>query len=112
MKILLHISIFFVFFISEISQAQNAEPVVIFERTDFTSEDSAQLMQTYGKNKVFIPEFTLQTLIALSYFPELKGTHIRFIYKRTHSLFTTRPVFPNLLSKGSKRTFTITISDS
>ena len=103
---------FFVLIITEFTYAQNGKPVVSFERSDFTSQDSLELMNTYGKNKEFIPEFTLQTLIALSYFPELKDTHIRFIYKPAHSPFTTRPVFPNLLLKGNKRKFTITVSDS
>ena len=112
MNVVFSICLSLFLFFSEFSDAQNAEPVVSFERSDITAGDSAHLMSAYGNNKEFIPQFTLQTLIALSYFPELKETHIRFIYRHANSLFTTRPVFPCLLSNGKKRTFTITISDS
>lgn len=87
-------------------------PVVEFERVDFTQEDSLQLLKEYGNNKKFIPQFALQSLIALSYYPELKNTHIRFKYKPAHSPLTTKPTFPSVLYKRSKRRFTITISDS
>lgn len=88
------------------------QPVVEFERVDFTQRDSLQLLNEYGKNKKLIPQFMLQTVIALSYYPELKNTHIRFIYKPAHSPLTTRPTFPGVLFKKSKRRFTVTISDS
>lgn len=91
--------------------AQN-RPVTEFERIDFTKEDSLQLLKEFGKNKKFIHQFTLQALIALSYYPELKNTHISFTYKPAHSPLTTRPNFPSVLYKKSKRRFTITISDS
>jgi len=103
--------LFCLFILHDTSPAQK-QPVVVFERVDFTSEDSLELLRNYGSNKQFIPEFTLQTLIALSYFPELKNTRIRFIFEPAHSPFETRPVFPNLLHKGKKRKFTITVSDS
>lgn len=86
-------------------------PVVEFERDNFTIQDSLQLLNEYGLHKKFIPQFTLQTLIALSYFPELRHIHIRFKYKTAHSPLATRPTFPGLLFKKSKRRFTITISD-
>jgi len=102
----------FILSLPVLTPAQNRKPVVEFERIDFTKEDSLQLLNEYGKNKEFIPQYALQMLIALSYFPELKNTRIRFIFKHAHSPLETRPVFPNLLSKGSKRKFTIIISDS
>ena len=88
------------------------QPVVEFERADFSQEDSLQLLKNFGSNKKFIPQFTLQTLIALSYFPELKKTHIRFKYKPAHSPLTTKPTFPSVLYKKSKRRFKVIISDS
>src|SRR5204862_6895785 len=83
---------------NEPAPAQNAKPVVLFERIDFTTQDSLRLLNTYGHNKELVREFALPTLVALSYFPELKNTRIRLIFKPAHSPFTTRPVFPNLLS--------------
>ena len=102
----------FIFFMAESILAQNGKLVVVFERADFTSQDSLDLLKTYGANKEFVPEYTLQSLIALSYFPELKDTHIRFVFKPAHSPFETKPVFPDLLYNGAKRKFTIIISDS
>jgi hypothetical protein len=87
-------------------------PVKHFERSDFSAEDSIKLLNTYGRNKELIPEFALQTLIALSYYPELKNTHIKFIFKPAHTPLTTKPDFPDVISTRSKRTFTIIISDS
>ena len=106
--------LFILFFLIALSQKMFAQrkPVVEFERVDFTPNDSLQLLKQFGRNKTFIPQFTLQALIALSYYPELKNTHIRFIYKPAHSPLTTRPTFPSVLYKKSKRRFTITISDS
>jgi len=83
-----------------------------FERSGFSAEDSLKLLKEYGRNKKLIPQFTLQTLIALSYFPELANTHIRFIYRPAYETLETRPDFPGVMNKGDKRTFTITISDS
>jgi hypothetical protein len=94
------------------SNAVAQMPVKHFERSDFKPEDSIKLLNTYGKNKELIPEFALQTLIALSYFPELKDTHIRYILKHAHTPLTTKPTFPGLIYSRSKRTFTVTISDS
>ena len=87
-------------------------PVVEFEKVDFTKEDSLQLLKEFAKNKTFISSFTLQSLIALSYYPGLKNTHIRFKYKPAHSPLTTRPTFPSVLFGKSNRRFTITVSDS
>src|ERR1700748_3841987 len=92
-----------IIFIQKVSAQK--QPVVEFERVNFTKEDSLQLLKEFGQHKKFIPQFTLQALIALSYYPELKNTHIRFIYKPTHSPLTTRPTFPSVLYKKSKRRF-------
>lgn len=99
-------------FIISTAYAQTPQPVKRFERGDFSQEDSIRLLQEFGKNKILIPQFALQTLIALSYYPELKNTFIRFVYKPAFSTLTTKPNFPSLLLSGNKRTFTIIISDS
>lgn len=98
--------------IVSVANAQDPQPVKHFERNDFSKEDSIRLLQEFGKNKILIPQFALQTLVALSYYPELKNTSIRFIYKPAFSTLTTKPNFPSLLLSGERRTFTIIISDS
>lgn len=87
-------------------------PVKHFDRSSFSEEDSINLLKKFGKNKELIPQFRLQTLIALSYYPELINTHIRFIYKPARASLETRPDFPTVINKGDKRTFTITVSDT
>src|SRR3954454_9073794 len=75
-------------------------PVKHFERSSFSSEDSINLMKKYGHNKELIPQFVLQTLIALSYYPELVNTHIRFIYKPAHATLETKPDAQSIANKG------------
>lgn len=103
---------FFLLSLSAFAYAQAQVPVKHFERSNFTTQDSLELLKAYGKNKKLLPQFALQTLIALSYFPELKNTSIRFIYKPAHATLTTKPDFPSVLQARNKRTFTIVISDS
>lgn len=86
-------------------------PVKAFKRSSFTRADSIALIKEYGEYKQLPPGFELQALIALSYFPELKGTHIRFMVKPAYSLLQTRPVSHGIFNRH-KRQFTITISDS
>src|SRR3954451_6601139 len=87
-------------------------PVKHFERSSFSSEDSINLMKKYGNNKELIPQFALQTLIALSYYPELVNTHIRFVYHQAHATLETKPDDESIANKGNKRSFPITVSDS
>jgi hypothetical protein len=94
------------------SACAEPHPVRYFERRDFSTEDSLRLLNEFGKNKILIPQFALPTLIALSYYPELKNTHIRFIYKPAVSTLETKPTFPSLVLNGGRRTFIIVISDS
>jgi len=98
--------------IASTANAQTPSPVKHFEQSDFSKEDSLHLLQEFGKNKILIPQFALQTLVALSYYPELRNTFIRFIYKPAVSTLTTKPNFPSLVLNGDNRTFTIIISDS
>ncbi len=86
-------------------------PVMVFSRADFSTADSLGLILDYGNNKTLPPGFELQTLIALSYFPELKDTHIEFRVKPAYSLLQTRPVAHGIFSRR-RRHYTITISDS
>ncbi len=87
------------------------KPVEVFHRSSFTAADSTRLANEYGTNKQLPAGFELQALIALSYYPELKNTHIRFIVKPAYSLLQTRPVGHGIFNRRTRR-FTITISDS
>lgn len=86
-------------------------PVKLFKPADFTAADSIRLLQEYGLNKQLPPQFQLQALIALSYFPELKNTRIKFMVKPAYSLLQTRPTGRGIFNRHTRQ-FTITISDS
>ena len=86
-------------------------PVKYFNRSGYTAADSIRLLKEYGRNKTLIPQFALPTLVALSYFPELKDTRITFIIKPAHSPLCTNPRFKGIFSRKT-RMFTIIISDS
>jgi len=92
--------------------AQQPKPVKLFKPEDFTRQDSIRLAKEFGNNKEILPQFAFPALIALSYFPELKNTSIRFVFKPAHTPLTTRPTVLSIFRKGNKRKFTITISDT
>ena len=67
------------------------------------------LKQNFGQHKTFIKEFELQSLIALSYYPELKNVPITFCL---YNITTTAEVRPEYFSaiKNSNRKYVIYIS--
>jgi hypothetical protein len=72
-----------------------------------------RLIKEVGKNKDMPPGYEKQILYALSYFPELAHTKIKFkIKKSTKGIIATRPTISSLLRKSSKRTYIVFISDS
>src|SRR5690349_7323464 len=95
-----------------LSAVAETVPVRHFERSAFSIEDSLHLLNEFGKNKILIPQFALPTLIALSYYPELKDTRIKFVYEQAVSTLATKPTFPSVVLSGNNRTFIIIISDS
>ncbi len=87
------------------------------ETVDYNAiaSDSAKikdLKEEFGKRKKMLQGFEVQTLIALSHFPELKEIEIVFQYNQSNSTFMTKPRFSGIFKKGVKRKFIITISRS
>lgn len=64
--------------------------------------NSDSLIELYGKNKHFIPQFQLQSLIALSFYPELKNTKISFMLADKESVAKTTVTFFSLLNTTNK----------
>ena len=62
-------------------------------------------------NKEIPGEFERPILTALSYFPELRDTHIIFRIKKAYTPLTTKPNFTSVLKRKDHRTYIITISD-
>lgn len=57
-----------------------------------------------------IADYENQILIALSYFPELKDTKIKFRLKNRETPLATRPALFSMFRSAKKRTYIITIS--
>ena len=62
-------------------------------------------------NKEIPPEFERPIQTALSYFPELKDTHIVFRIKKAYTPLTTKPGFISIFKRMDHRTYVITISN-
>ena len=99
--------LFFLFFNSII--AQNV--VQTFHQDSILSQEIAKLKELFGINKNIPQDFETQTLLALSYFPELKDIKIKFRLKNRTTPLATRPTFFSLFQTAKKRTYLITISE-
>lgn len=65
----------------------------------------------YGANKHMPAVFEKQIIYALSYFPTLKRTRIRFKLNAT-GIIATRPAWGSIFKKSGRRTYIVTINDS
>ena len=70
--------------------------------TSSSSINKDSLKNIYGYNKHFIPEYELQSLIALSYYPELKETEITFRPVDIESIAKTTITFFSIFSSTEK----------
>lgn len=72
----------------------------------------AALRHEFGRNKEIPAQYELETLIALSHFPALKDTRIRFVL-RSKAPISSRPfVWTLLRGKKSRRVYRIGIDES
>lgn len=86
------------------------EIVKTFHQNSFTKEEITILKAKFGNHKTLITDYENQMLIALSYFPELKDTKIKFRIKDRTTPLATRPTFFSMFRASKKRTYIITIS--
>ena len=68
------------------------------------------LLLNYGSKKKFVKEYELQSLIALSYYPELKDVPITFLYRDIKTTMEVRPEFYSAF-KNHNRKYIIFIND-
>lgn len=73
-----------------------------FEKTEWQPLTDS-LDQNYGTNKKFVKAFELQSLIALSYYPELKNVPITFEYSDIKTTMEVRPEFLSALKSHNRR---------
>jgi hypothetical protein len=107
-KITLCLSIF----IALASVGFTQTPKKFFNPEDIDSTKYAQLLAEYGKNKILPQGFEKQTLLALSFFPELKEIAIEFRIKKKHSPLLARPKIASaIFNPGKNRKYLIIISN-
>jgi hypothetical protein len=78
--------------------------------------DSAALFRLrneFGQHKEIPNSFEKQILTALSFYPELKAIHIRFIVKKARSPLLSRPtIVSGVFSSAKNRTYLVLISNN
>ncbi|MCC6279885.1 MAG: hypothetical protein IT262_04755 [Saprospiraceae bacterium] len=67
------------------------------------------LLKEFGNHKKLPRGFELQALIALSHYPELKNTNIKFELVDVEGSLYSQPEAKSLLSPGSERTYIVLI---
>ena len=94
--------------------AADAEHAVLVTREYLESEQRLRfdaLLSEFGKNKELPVNFELQTLLALSHYPELQEIKIRFIIDDVDIPLSSRPHWASMLRSARNRTYLI-IMDS
>ncbi|MFT4860836.1 MAG: hypothetical protein ACI95C_000034 [Pseudohongiellaceae bacterium] len=80
---------------------------------EFTESESLseypRLLKEYGSNKTLPLGYELQTLIALSHYPELKNTQIRFILADVGIPLSSRPHWSSMLRSAGHREYRVII---
>lgn len=94
-------------------------PVTVFSQYDnlikefksgYYTGKKDSLIDIFGYEKIFIPEYELHTLIALSYYPELDSTTIEFKSRKMRRLGNARPKMDFLFRKPVNRHYVIIIN--
>lgn len=86
-------------------------PTRIYDRVE-EEKKFAALKNIYGKKKKLPEGYELQTLIALSHYPELKETKINFIIDDVNIPLSSRPHWSSMLRSARNRTYSIIIDNS
>lgn len=69
------------------------------------------LLETYGVNKSIPKYIELQTLLALSHYPELKSVAIDFKHKKIRTTMASRPQILSVFRPNKKRKYIIYINN-
>jgi len=76
------------------------------------SDRFSDLMETWGNNKELPEGYELQTLLALSHYPELKDTRIKFILDDVDIPLSSRPFWASMHRSAKKRTYLVVIDSN
>lgn len=70
------------------------------------------LLREFGQGKQLPPGYELQTLLALSHYPELRDVEIRFIVDDVSIPLSSRPHWASMLRSAPNRTYLVVIDDT
>ncbi|MBC7904431.1 MAG: hypothetical protein H7Y27_13485 [Gemmatimonadaceae bacterium] len=109
--IILMAVIFSITGLAQIESPPTTTPVL--DVGDSVSARYETLAKAFGKNKEIPSQYKKQIIYALSYFPELTNTSIRFeVRKSKDGIISTRPTVGSIFRRSSKRTYLVIIDDS
>lgn len=94
---------------------ENLSPLLLPQRNFKHPACSAfmkDLQESYGSNKELQNEYLLPSLVALSFYPELKNTKIRFVLGNTKTTLAARPRLLSLFQGRKNRSYCIYIDQS
>jgi len=89
--------------------SQTRAPRIIIPATYDGKIDS--MRSNFGINKQLPDQYELASLIALSYYPELVTTKIKFVTKKLKSTMAARPSGINFLRRKGKRQYTVLLNN-
>lgn len=80
-----------------------------YESTEFDGKIDS-LNAIYGQNKILPEGYELQTLLALSHYPELKDVHVEFVQTETLIPLSSRPEIFTKMKGAKKHKYLVVIS--
>ncbi len=100
---------------NQLSEALNktkiyAKSTKFYNKSTISNEKLVAFKASFGKNKTIPKEFEEQTFIALSYYPELKESHIEFIRTNIKTTMACRPIASSL-TRRYNREYVISIDN-
>lgn len=100
------------FSLTSANHASDPEPPLrLFVEKD-QIQNLEKLKLALGGNKSLAKGYELQTLIALSYFPELKDVRIEFILGDVNIPLSSRPHWSSMLRSAKNRRYNVIIDDN
>jgi len=101
-KIIRMISLIVVFGLGLLETQGQNNVYKVFVKSEWQPYQDSLLL-IYGSKKKFVKEFELQSLIALSYYPELKDVPITFLYNDIKTTMEVRPEFYSALKNHNRK---------
>jgi hypothetical protein len=95
-----------------LNKAKNyTKPTKVYNKNTISDDKLVVFRASFGKNKMIPKEFEEQIFIALSYYPELKESHIEFVRANIKTTMACRPTTGSL-TRRYNREYVITIDNN